>query len=265
MGSPVASSPPSIPAIELEVDLHREQILEVQQTLSSLQVSFGKALENLTQQQSSFQQTLLDAIRLPPSSQTLPPITTAPLISFGSVSPPLSHHSPQTTAPASPHTPKIDLYRFTGKDPYAWLTTAERYLDLHEILPHLHVKVAAVHLIDDAALWMRWFETRFPNPSWTSFSEALLAHFGYGDPLDFNSALSHIQQTGTLDEYNTEFTKLSCRALDWSDDQLKGVYVGGLTTELRDNVLIHHPANLNVAKRLACAFDNRRKSTRIQF
>ncbi|CAL9004077.1 unnamed protein product [Prunus brigantina] len=347
MGSPVASSSPSIPAIELEVDLHREQILEVQQTLSSLQVSFGKALENLTQQQSSFQQTLLDAVhRLPPSSHSLPPITTAPPISFGSVRPPPPHHSPpvsshassssqpfrprifsphtsppsaifttpppythayttqppsthayttqppfshvpitqlvppplfnthppytphrlyQTTAPASPHTPKIDLYRFTGKDPYAWLTTAERYLDLHEVPPHLHVKVAAVHLIDDAALWMRWFETRFPNPSWTSFSEALLAHFGYGDPLDFNSALSHIQQTGTLDDYNAEFTKLSCRALDWSDDQLKGVYVGGLTTELRDNVLIHHPANLNAAKRLARAFDNRRKSTRIQF
>ncbi|KAI5351902.1 hypothetical protein L3X38_004793 [Prunus dulcis] len=27
---------------------------------------------------------------------------------------------------------------------------------------------------------MQWFETQFSNPSWTSFSEALLAHFGYG-------------------------------------------------------------------------------------
>ncbi|PQQ17996.1 hypothetical protein Pyn_38864 [Prunus yedoensis var. nudiflora] len=58
--------------------------------------------------------------------------------------------------------------------------------------------------------------------------------------------------------------KLSRRALDWSDEQLKGVYVSGLTTDLRDNVLIHHLANLNATKRLARAFDNHRKSTRTQ-
>lgn len=92
-------------------------------------------------------------------------------------------------------------------------------------------------MIGDAALWMRWFETRFTHSTWSSFSEAILAHFGQGDSLDFNSALSHIQQHGFVDEYNAEFVKLSCRALDWTDDQLMGVYVGDLEPDLRDDVL----------------------------
>lgn len=37
--------------------------------------------------------------------------------------------------------------------------------------------------------------------------------------------------------------------------------MGGLTIDLRDNVLIHHLENLNAAKCLALAFDNRRQST----
>lgn len=40
--------------------------------------------------------------------------------------------------------------------------------------------------------------------------------------------------------------------------------MGGLTTDLRHNVLIYHPANLNAAKWLARASDNCRKSTRTQ-
>lgn len=61
LGNPMASSSPSIIVIELEIDLHKEKIQEVQQTLSSftaqntaLQASTGKALTNLTLQQLSF-------------------------------------------------------------------------------------------------------------------------------------------------------------------------------------------------------------------
>ncbi|XP_021823725.1 uncharacterized protein LOC110764972 [Prunus avium] len=333
MGS-AAERSPSVPALELEIDLHREQIQEVQETLAAFSVqtdefktSLSTAIASLTQQQSSFQQTIMEVItRLPPVvTQPSPSSTASPVtIPFGSftvprfpplcstppvpTAPPLLSHVPSfsTTPPyistpfptslpphhnthipvtrifppphlsfsstsLPPHippstfatpsqlkTPKIDLQRFSGKDPYAWLITAERYLDLHEIPTHLKVKVAAVHMIDDAALWMQWFENRFPSASWTSFSEALLAHFGSGDSLDVTSDLSHIQQTGSLDDCNIEFVRLSCRALDWTDDQLKGVYVGGLAPDLRGDVIVQNLATLHEAKRLAHAFHNLR-------
>ncbi|CAL9031830.1 unnamed protein product, partial [Prunus brigantina] len=69
---------------------------------------------------------------------------------------------------------KLDLPRFYGEDPYGWLAMAERFLDYHEVEDHRKVMVAAMHLGGDAALWMKWFESRYPRDSWVVFSDMLL-------------------------------------------------------------------------------------------
>ncbi|CAL9014235.1 unnamed protein product [Prunus brigantina] len=90
---------------------------------------------------------------------------------------------------------------------------------------------------------MRWFEQRFPK-DWTLFTTSLLQHFGSTDLCDFEASLSHIQQTGSLADYLTLFTKLACRAPEWSDTQLKGVFVSGLREELRFDVQALQPNTL---------------------
>ncbi|CAL9012350.1 unnamed protein product, partial [Prunus brigantina] len=138
---------------------------------------------------------------------------------------------------------KLDLERFSGDDPYGWLASAERFLTYYGVPDEDKVTVAAVHLSGDASLWMRWFEQRFPK-DWTLFTTSLLQHFGSTDMCDFEASLSHIQQTGSLADYLALFTKLACRAPEWSDTQLKGVFIGGLREEIRFDVQTLQPNTL---------------------
>lgn len=58
-----------------------------------------------------------------------------------------------------------------------------------------------------------------------------------------------------MDDYISAFTKLSCRASDWSDDQLLPIFCGGLKSEIRHDVLALNPLSLAEAQHLARRFE----------
>ncbi|KAI5317781.1 hypothetical protein L3X38_037528 [Prunus dulcis] len=70
-------------------------------------------------------------------------------------------------------------------DLYGWIASVERFLDYYEVLPADRVSVAAVHLT--------------------------------GDSSDFEAALTHHTHTGSLEDYHSQFIKLSCQVHGWSD------------------------------------------------
>ncbi|KAL6222299.1 hypothetical protein ACLB2K_005691 [Fragaria x ananassa] len=106
---------------------------------------------------------------------------------------------------------------------------ANRYIRSYRIPPHEHVQAISAHFGADASVWMNALE-----------------HFGSGNTSDFKAQLSHLQQQGTVDEFFTEFTKLSCRAPDWSDADLWPMFCGGLKNELRHDVLAMGPRSLSL-------------------
>jgi hypothetical protein len=95
---------------------------------------------------------------------------------------------------------------------------------------------------------MNSFEQRHPNPTWDNFVAALLEHFGSGSSADFKVYLSHLQQTSMVDEFIASFTKLPCRALDWTDEQLLPIFCGGFKIDIRFDV---RPWNRSHQHRLA--------------
>lgn len=139
---------------------------------------------------------------------------------------------------------------------------AKRFLEFYEVEKHRKVFVASMHLGGDAALWMRWYEDRYPRHSWITFSEMLRQHFDPGEALNFNVSLSHIKQAGFVRDYIALFIKLSCRAHGWSNEQLMGVFIGGLRYELQDEVLALNLASLAKAMELAQLFENRLQKRR---
>lgn len=151
--------------------------------------------------------------------------------------------------------PKIDLPRFNGEDVVGWLAMAERYLRTYRVPLHECVSTLASHFRPDASVWMNAYKIRHPSPTWAEFVTALLGHFGSGSNSDFKAALSHLQHTSTVDDFITAFTKLSCRAPDWSDDQLLPIFCGGLKTEIRHDVMALEPRSLAEAQRLARRYE----------
>lgn len=53
---------------------------------------------------------------------------------------------------------KIELFRFSGDDPYSWLALAEEYMDYHGVEPHNRVTVVGLHFTGDEALWFKWYK-----------------------------------------------------------------------------------------------------------
>ncbi|KAM1333567.1 hypothetical protein ACFX2F_009595 [Malus domestica] len=121
---------------------------------------------------------------------------------------------------------------------------AEKFLDYHEIEDCRRVIVAGLHLGGDAAHWQRLFKLRFPLASWATFTTQLLQCFGSVDALNFHMALSHITQTKSVETYVGQFIWLSCRTLDWSDEQFLGAFLGGLKEDLQDDVVAQRPTSI---------------------
>ncbi|VVA13430.1 PREDICTED: Transposon [Prunus dulcis] len=195
--------------------------------------------------------------------------------SLMSLGPHIPYHSASQMMPISPrpHFPqfssmkpmKLDLPHFYGEDPYGWLAMAERFLEYHEVEESRKVMVAAMHLGGDAALWMKWYEARYPRDSWAIFSDMLLQRFGPGEALNVNVALSWIRKMGSVAEFVAQFIKLSCRAVGWTDELLLGVFVGGLKEEIQDDVLALEPKNLARAMELAQIYENKQIKKRASF
>ncbi|XP_010445653.1 PREDICTED: uncharacterized protein LOC104728362 [Camelina sativa] len=102
-------------------------------------------------------------------------------------------------------TVKLEFPRFKGGDPTAWISKVKQYFDYNHTLEDQKVGFASYHLEDEANEW--WQATSKAlredgiNIAWPIFEEELWVRFGpvYGE--DFDEALSKIQQTGTLQEY----------------------------------------------------------------
>lgn len=63
-----------------------------------------------------------------------------------------------------------------------------------------------------------------------------------------------------VDDYIAEFTKLSCRVINWTENQLKHVFLGGLKEDIRHDVLALEPDSLHQAKKLAKFFETKNQA-----
>nr|XP_011465313.1 PREDICTED: uncharacterized protein LOC105351720 [Fragaria vesca subsp. vesca] len=166
--------------------------------------------------------------------------------------------------PPEPHyrPPKIDLPRFHGEDVVGWLAMADRFLRVNRVPYQDRIQVAASHFGPDQSVWMNAFELRHPLATWEEFVVALTSRFGAGSTADFKGALSHLQQTGSVEEFTSNFTKLSCRAPDWPDHELLPMFIEGLRPELRHDVRALNPPTLEEAQRIARLFEYRNRELR---
>lgn len=83
------------------------------------------------------------------------------------------------------------------------------------------------------------------------FEEELWIHFGPTDGDDFDEALSKIQQTGSLQEYQREFERLQNKVEGWTQKALIGTYMGCLNPAIADSVRMFRPKMLKDVLNLA--------------
>jgi hypothetical protein len=97
---------------------------------------------------------------------------------------------------------------FDGDHPTIWFDNCENYFTIYSILETLWVTIAAMHLKDNAAKWWQEYKRTHRKHNWHSFYEAVKVEFGSDDYRSAVSELLNIKQSGTVEEYTTQFQAL---------------------------------------------------------
>ncbi|KAF8394989.1 hypothetical protein HHK36_018928 [Tetracentron sinense] len=89
----------------------------------------------------------------------------------------------------------LDFPCFNGEDPKGWIYTVEQFQRFNQISDDKMVKLASLHLSEDAIPWYRWMEKIMPTISWPQFVEDVCIRFGPPASEDPCGALSKLHQT----------------------------------------------------------------------
>lgn len=68
-----------------------------------------------------------------------------------------------------------------------------------------------------------------------------MTHFRPSEYMDYDEALMHIKQAGTLREYQKEFKKLASHVHDWPEKALVDAFICGLKAKLAAEVRVYRP------------------------
>ncbi|CAL1391412.1 unnamed protein product [Linum trigynum] len=150
---------------------------------------------------------------------------------------------------------RLEFPTFAGEDPTVWFSRVEQFFEFQAIPEGQKVSLASYHLEGDANQWWQWLRRTYRADgipiTWESFSSELWARFGPSAATGFDEILSHIKQTGSLKDYQTEFERLGNRVRGWSQQALVGTFLGGLKPEIAEGIRIFNPRTLREAISLA--------------
>lgn len=174
----------------------------------------------------------------------------------------MGHHpNPNLVTYTDPNLPtmrqmKLEFHIFEGGDPIEWLNKADQYFELYQVPEERKVAIASMHLSGKAADIWYMFKHEFPN-SWQGLSDLLMREFGVFNRSDYQAALAKMTQVGSVEDYKTQFTKLSRRASGFSPELLLSCFVGGLKDDIRSDVRAQKPRTLYEACQLAKVYEEK--------
>lgn len=157
------------------------------------------------------------------SSAQNPPISGAP--NFPT---PASSH----TLPAFAKSMRVDMPRFSGDNPSAWVSRVQRYFDYYNTPDTQRLLVASFHL-DGAALdWFDWMSRNSLIQGWAEFIVAITKRFGPSEYEDHFGRLSKLTQLGSLTDYQHQFEQLANNIVNVPEHVLISCFVSGLRHDL---------------------------------
>ncbi|KAK2999353.1 hypothetical protein RJ639_024546 [Escallonia herrerae] len=139
------------------------------------------------------------------------------------------------------------------RDPTSWTCRASQFFYYHQTPEEERVPLASWNLEGDAQLWYQLLKEEHGEHriTWQVFQDELFERFGSFRYQDFFGDLTKLQQSGTVKEYHTQFSRLLLRAGRLLPEQQVGCFISGLKESLRVDVQSRKPTTLSTAIGLA--------------
>ncbi|GJZ68916.1 retrotransposon-related protein [Tanacetum coccineum] len=150
-----------------------------------------------------------------------------------------------------PRSMRLDVLKFNGADPDAWIFAINEYFELLETTPEQRLRIIGFNLEGDDAEWYRWMMRNKLVTRWDGFLENVRNCFGSSKYEDPQGALSKLLYTDTVAQYQSEFKKLMNRVTDVSESLLISFYIFGLKPALQRELLVSKPTTLGETFSLA--------------
>ncbi|GJR96491.1 ty3-gypsy retrotransposon protein [Tanacetum coccineum] len=150
-----------------------------------------------------------------------------------------------------PRSMRLDVPKFTGADPDAWLFAIQEYFTLLNAPADQRLRIVGFNLEGAAAEWFRWMSRNGLITDWERFVENVRDRFGPSKFEDPQGALSKLLQLGTVEDYQRDFEKLMNRVTDIPESLLISFYISGLKLHLQRELLVAKPTTLGDAFALA--------------
>jgi hypothetical protein len=168
------------------------------------------------------------------------------------------------------HFPKIDMRKFDGNDPIAWILQMDKFFDLHDV-PHTQkVQIDSLYLEPNQFVWYRWICSRKSLVTWKIFTEEMITHYEDTRSNTFFSQLINIKQKGSVAENIDNFQRLNIKVTYNPYEHLIDVFIGNLKDNIQHEVRLWEPKSLENAFRVArnvesknMAMDTRRTTANI--
>ncbi|KAL5547693.1 hypothetical protein UlMin_002924 [Ulmus minor] len=152
---------------------------------------------------------------------------------------------------------KLELPLFEGDDPFGWLFRADRYFTVNGIAEGEKVYAASVCLEGPALNWFQWVDSQTPFRSWRDFRAAVLQRFGRAQEGDPTEQLLGIKQVSSVADYRARFEQFAASSRGLPESVFRGAFLNGLREEIRSDVKLFRPADLQDAMTLAQEIEER--------
>ena len=117
------------------------------------------------------------------------------------------------------------------------------------------VSMASMNFDKNAAKWLQVYKAQFGLGTWDSFIRAVEEQFGYSDYREALSQLLELKQTGTVEDFVTEFESLQYQVCmhnhGYDEEFFVSQFLKGLKNDIRAAVQIQVPDKMTKAVMLA--------------
>ncbi|CAM8982118.1 unnamed protein product [Rhodiola kirilowii] len=159
-------------------------------------------------------------------------------------------------------TPRIDVPIFSGNGVVGWLYQINRYFHINHTPPDQMLESAPLFMAGDALLWFQWKDITGQVSSWAKLSQDIHRRFGPSEYYDAEVAINQLTQHTSVQTYIAEFEKLSASAPRLVGPNLLSRFIAGLKEDIRHELVIFKPHDLDKAMGLARVIEDKILSQR---
>jgi len=104
--------------------------------------------------------------------------------------------------------PKMQFPKFDGQNTKIWKDNCLSYFELYQLPEGMWITAAHLHFEGNAAKWYQAYKQNHTFKNWDHFCSVVEEEFGSDDFRTAMNALLNLKQTGTVEDYTSQFQAL---------------------------------------------------------